>query len=127
MGKKSLFRHQGKSSFPAMGRALSIFAVFLVLAGMVHGMEHAGHFDHAPQHDVHYDVHQNHDDDDAPHDEPHYAEDDCLASMLSADIVVEARVSFAAWPIGKLPVSQNVGPQGDIITGFCARAPPSLI
>ena len=30
------------------------------------------------------------------------AEDDCLASMLSADIVVEARISFAAWPIGKV-------------------------
>ena len=110
-----------------MGRALSIFAGFLVLASMVHGMEHAAHFDHVPQHDAHYDVHQNHDDDDAPHDETHYAEDDCLAAMLSADIVVEAHVSFIAWPNGRLAVSHNVAPQGGIITGFCARAPPHLI
>ena len=111
-----------------MGRHLSIFAVFLLLAGMVHGMEHAAHFDHVPQHDAHYDVHQNHDDDDdAPHDEPHYAEDDCLAAMLSADIVAEDGLSFTAWPNGRLAVSPNVAPQGGIITGFCARAPPSLI
>jgi hypothetical protein len=110
MGKKGLFRHRGKSSFPAMGRALSIFAVFLVLAGMVHGMEHAAHFGY----------------DDAQQ-QSHYAEDDCLAAMLSADIEAEAHVSFVAWPNVRLAVSHNVAPQGGIITGFCARAPPHLI
>ena len=93
-----------------MGPHLSIFAVFLLLAGMVHGMEHAAHFDH----------------DDAQH-QSHYAEDDCLAAMLSADIVAEDGLSFAAWPNGRLAVSHNVAPQGGIIKGFCARAPPHLI
>ena len=86
---------------------ITTLALCLLLAGAVHGTQHAAHFDH------HEDGH-----------ESHYAEDDCLAIVLGADIIAEGDTLVAPWPFGIFTALQAAPVCGRIIAGFHARAPP---